>query len=105
MILKGKFIVDGQLNKTKLSYELISNVLDYGKSNCIIIPFMNPDFTLLINKVDLIITQTGSALSHLATVAREYKTPVIIIDKSIALIPKKGFISLNKENENVEIKI
>ncbi|MBT3720825.1 hypothetical protein HN789_07690 [archaeon] len=103
MKLKGKLIVKGILKNTNLSYELVNSIFDYKNSNTIIIPFLNPDYTIILNKLDVIISNSGSALSHLAVVAREYNKSVIILEKDFPKIKKYGNLKLSIKGDQVQI--
>jgi len=105
MILKGNFIVKETINNKVYKYKIIKCVLDYKGEDCIIISHLNPDFTLLLNKVSLIITEKGSPLAHLAIIAREYQKPILVVENITNKIPKKGELSVICKNENIEIKL
>lgn len=104
MILKGNFIVKQNIENKIYKYEVVDNILNYEGNECIIVYNLNPDFTLLLNKLSLIITEKGSQLSHLAIIAREYEKPVLFVENITKKIPKKGELSIVCKNEDVEIK-
>jgi phosphohistidine swiveling domain-containing protein len=105
MIFKGKVIVKEFVNEGIYNYKVIENILDFEKGDCIIVKSMNPDFSILLNQINIIISEKGSPLSHLAIIAREYNKTVVIVDNIIDKISKKGILSISYDNENTKIKI
>jgi len=95
--MRGKFLVDTAKTLDKLSYKVIQGI---EGCQCIVVKTLNPDYYLLFNGLKLIITETGSPLSHLAIVAREHKIPIFQVE-SIKNIPAKGTLSIHQN----EIKI
>jgi phosphohistidine swiveling domain-containing protein len=86
--------------QNNLTYEIINKIKE-PTAETIIIKTLNPDYYLLLGKIKLIITENGSALSHLAIVAREQNIPVLLVENIINNIPEKG--SLTIKNETVKI--
>jgi len=105
MKLKGKLLVRTCLKTNKLKYQVLKKIFDFKKCDCIVTKYLNPDFTMLLNNIQAIITERGSGLSHLATVAREYNKTVIQVSKIINRIPKTGKLSINYNKEDVEIEV
>lgn len=107
MIFEGKAIVkeSGNNDNGKFSYEIVNDIKDYNYSKCIIIKYMNPDCALLLKHICVIIAENGSPIAHLAIIAREYHKTVILVDKIIKKIPKKGKIHVSYENEKARIQI
>jgi len=105
MKLKGKLLVNTPLKTNKLKYQVIKGVTDFNKCNCIITKYLNPDFTMLLNNIQVIITERGSSLSHLAIIAREYNKTVIQASGIVGKIPKEGKLSIYNNKEDVEIEI
>jgi phosphohistidine swiveling domain-containing protein len=104
MILKGNFIVKKDIENRRYKYEIVDDILDYKGNECIIVHNLNPDFTLFLNNLSLIITEKGSPLSHLAIIAREYEKPVLAVENITKKIPERGELSIVCKNEHVEIK-
>lgn len=105
MKLKGKLLVNTPLKTNKLKYQVLKKIFDFENCDCIIIKYLNPDFTMLLNNIQVIITERGSSLSHLAIVAREYNKTVIQASEIISKIPKTGKLSINYNGKNVKIKV
>ena len=105
MKLEGKLLIRSCLRTDKLKYQVLKRIFDFKKCDCIIIEYLNPDFTMLLNSIQVIITERGSRLSHLAIVAREYNRTVIQVNGIMSGVPKIGKLSINYNEENVEIEI
>jgi phosphoenolpyruvate synthase/pyruvate phosphate dikinase len=106
-MIKGEYLVKSS-NKILKEYKYIKikNYYDYEKGNCIVIDYMNPDFTILFSKIDLIITSKGSKLSHLAIIAKEYDKKVILCDRIYDKIKlKKGCLRVIEKEAVVYIEI
>jgi phosphohistidine swiveling domain-containing protein len=106
MKIKGKLLVGSDIMNKKFSYQNVRDVSDFKKTDGIIVDYLSPDFTILLSNISFIISKKGSALSHLAIVAREYGKIIIIIDKITKKIPEKGelfFKFISKENVEIEI--
>ena len=84
-----------------LKYEILKDINKYSGSSCIIVKTPLPDLVLLFGSLKLLITETGSLLSHLSIVARENNIPVILVPEIISKIKEKGV--LNIENGFLEI--
>ena len=105
MLFDGKFLVQSNFIGKVYSYEIVNNISDFKAGDCIITKFLNPDLSLLINKIDLIITENGSSLSHLAIIARDYDKKILIVKDIINRIKKRGKLSLYVNNGDVKIEI
>lgn len=105
MIFEGKVIVNESRGGGKYNYQVVEDVMDFNKGDCIIIKSMNPDYSILLNKLDVIISEKGSVLSHLATIAREYDKTLLLVKGIINKIPKKGRLNISYEGENAKIQI
>ncbi len=82
-------------------YIKINNVSEYKEGfNCIVVEFLNPDYSLLFGKIDLIMTKEGSKLSHLSLIAMEYGKSIIQVE-NINKFKKTGVIDVG--NEKIEI--
>lgn len=86
---------------SNLKYERIQSIEEFHGSACIVVKSLHPDYYLLFGSVKLIITETGSALSHLAILAREHNIPVFLAEKA-AKIPTKGTVSIRGNEMSVE---
>jgi len=106
MTIKGKLLVGPSITNREFKYQIIKEVFDFDKADCIIVNYLNPDFTILLSNIRFIISEKGSVLSHLAIIAREYKKSIIVVEKVSKGIPKKGKICLNFiSQKDAEIKI
>lgn len=101
MNLKGKWLVRHRI-PAEMRFEHIDKIDDYKGSECIVVPFLDPDFTVLLDKVRLIISKRGSKLAHLAIVASEYGVGIII---SKSKLKKRGKIQLKKENGEIYFEV
>jgi len=98
----GKFIVGSNTAVSKLKYKVINGIEDFDKCSCIVVKTLNPDFYLLFSSIKLIVTEAGSALSHLAIVAREHNIPVFLAENITERIPKEGTLSINNNEIQVD---
>lgn len=107
MIIKAKTLVGVIPDSFEMNYRIVKKISDFRESECIIVSYLNPDLTLLISNIKVIITERGSVLSHLAIIAREYKKAVFLAEGITRKIATRGrlLIQCNKENKNVTIKI
>ncbi len=106
MIIKGKLLVGSNIVNKKFNYQVVKEVFDFQKADCIVVDYLNPDFTILLSNIRFIISERGSVLSHLAIIAREYKKSIIVVEKITNKIPKKGEMFLNFiSQKDVEIEI
>ena len=106
MIIKGKLLVGPNIVNKKFNYQVVKKVFDFQKADCIVVDYLNPDFTILLSNIRFIISERGSVLSHLAIIAREYRKSIIVVEKITSKIPKKGEMFLNFiSQKNVEIEI
>lgn len=105
MNFDGKIIVRPSFDLNNLKFQVLNSVLDFDqKSECIVLDALNPDFSIIIGSISLIIAQKGSSLSHLAIIARENGVGVILIKDIITKIKKKGKISVKGELVQIENK-
>jgi hypothetical protein len=105
---EGIILSKGSL-KTPLKsfYCKINNISNNMVSqNCVIIPNLSPDFSIILSQADIIIASQGSLLSHLAILGREFLKTIILSPK-ISNAPDKGKILFEKidDKNNVIIKI
>ena len=106
MIIKGKLLVGPNIVNKKFNYQVVKEVFDFQKADCIVVDYLNPDFTILLSNIRFIISERGSVLSHLAIIAREYRKSIIVVEKITSKIPKKGEMFLNFiSQKDVEIEI
>jgi len=87
MKFKGKFLT-GKSDFPETSYEVVQGVREV-KSKAIVVKILNPDYYLLLGSINLIITENGSELSHLAIVAREQGVSIVLVQDIIKRIGKK----------------
>lgn len=75
VLVAGRNIPSGSL-----TFQHISSVLSFDtmqKSLVIVVDYLDPELFLLFSRIKLIVTNQGSALSHLSILAREYSMPII----------------------------
>ena len=102
MQFTGKTLVESKNKLLKARYKVIESVLGFDDgAECIICKTLNPDFSIILPSLSLIITETGSPLSHLAILARERNIPVLLVPEILQNIPQKG--KLNFENNKIEL--
>ena len=84
MRIKGKYLVNSEGFYGELRYQKVKEILDYKEGHkCIIVRYLNPDFTILLDNINVIITQKGSELAHLSIMARENCKDIILLEKDI----------------------
>jgi len=107
MTLKGEILVNSKLAfEKKVSFLKVKTILEVKNCDCLIINSLHPDFAMAIPVVDFIITQKGSALSHLAVLCREYGRSIIIAKDSLRPVPAQGDLLVRKgKNGEVIIEI
>lgn len=107
MKIKGDLLVNSFSQSQKLNYQIVEKVFDFKKADCIVVKYLNSDFTILLDNIQTIITERGSALSHLAIIAREYGKTIVRAKGIINKIPKTGqlLIKYDKKKRNVEIEV
>jgi len=105
MKYNGRFLVEHKLISKKFRYKVINQISEFSGCDCIIIKNLNPDFSILLSNIQLIITEKGSALSHLAVVAREYGKSIILVENIINKTHKTGLLGLRINPEGVEVEI
>ena len=106
MIIKGKLLIGSNIVNQKFNYQVVKEVFDFQKADCIVVDYLNPDFTILLSNIRFIVSERGSVLSHLAIIAREYRKSIILVEKIVDKIPKKGEMFLNfMSQKDVEIEI
>lgn len=92
---RGRFLVESNFKILNIRYNVINSIEDFEKDcRCIIVRSLNPDYYLLLGSIDLIVTERGSVLSHLAIVARENGIPVFLTEEIISEMPEKGILSI-----------
>ncbi|MFW6230588.1 MAG: PEP-utilizing enzyme [Nanoarchaeota archaeon] len=85
MKIEGKFLVDNRTKKdAAYPYRKLNTVMDYDGESAILVDFLDPDFAMVMKRIDLIITKKGSPLSHLSILAREYKKSIFLTDADIS---------------------
>lgn len=96
--IHGQFLVKKDRPIERIKYQVIREVGEFKKSaRCIVVPMLSPDYYLLFSFVDLIITERGSALSHLAIVGMEHGLPIYRAEDIIAQIPKEGLLRIDSD--------
>ncbi len=105
MTFNGTVIVGDLLAEDLIGYQMLSHVTDYDASPCIIVTSLNPDFSMILNKIRLIITEHGSPLAHLSLIAMEYGKTIIRLDQPLEDIPSSGTLSMTGNAQHVQIQI
>ncbi len=101
MEIKGRFLVDSGILAKEFKYEIIEDIYNYNGGKCIVVKYLNPDLVMLLPEVDLIVSERGSALSHISIIAMEQGKNVVLVDEDIIdRIKKKGMIAIEKTMEN-----
>ena len=101
--IKGVSLVSADTVMRDIRYTVITAPQDYERSYpCIIVKGLNPDYYLLFGSLQLIITEEGGVLSHLAIVAREHNVPIIVAENILSQIPKRGVLSI--KNQMIEVE-
>jgi phosphohistidine swiveling domain-containing protein len=99
----GKFLVNTNKTLPQMKYQILEDITDYDKRcNCIIVRTLNPDLSILLGSISLIVSEKGFPLAHLAIVAREHNIPILLISDIINKIPNRGKLSLKEEVVNIE---
>jgi pyruvate,water dikinase len=79
-------------------YKMIESIEQFEKGRrFIVVRSLSPDYFLLFSSIDAIISENGSALSHLAILAREHNIPIMIVPGITSKIHRKGNISIRGE--------
>jgi rifampicin phosphotransferase len=99
----GRFIVKGSISK-EMKYCRVLRIEDFSGEECIIVKAMNPDYTILLPSIQLIITEKGSPIAHLAIIAREYGVPVVLVQGITNKLAQKGKISINQKEGGIDVK-
>jgi phosphoenolpyruvate-protein kinase (PTS system EI component) len=79
-------------------FEYIDDVRQYCNAPVIIIPTLHPDFSLLFGSIKIIITGSGSMLSHLVILSREQHISVLLAPDIIKKqIVHSGFVIIKDD--------
>ncbi|MFH1642960.1 MAG: PEP-utilizing enzyme [Nanoarchaeota archaeon] len=105
MKLEGEFVTKVPLNKQEFNYQFIDDLRDFKEGDCIVVKYLDPDFSMLLSDIQLIVTENGSSLSHLAIIAMEYGKCIIRVKDITNNIKNRGKLILNYVKEGVEIEI
>lgn len=109
-IIKASIIVDGEFGLSgKYNYVRLNNFDDIKKYknikyNCILVKYLRPEFTILLPSIDLIITENGGAMAHLAIMAMSEGKSVLLANESLKMF-KKGKLEIKNTKNNYEIII
>lgn len=103
MRLTGRFLVEPRLPlPAEATFQRLSSPIDHDRAaRVIVVRGLNPNYLLLFDHIDLIVTRFGSRLSHLAILAREHSIPIFQTDDDIASIPRDG--TLRIDGDAIEI--
>jgi len=91
-------VVRSEFSAFDVPYLVIENIDEYkGEAPCIVVNSLHPDYSLLLGSIRLVVAENGSALSHLATIAREYDVAVFLSrEKIMTKIPQRGTLTLTE---------
>lgn len=96
-------LVEGYAVSFPVKYQVIDSVREFDeKLRCIVVRHLSPDYYLLFSFIDLIITENGSRLSHLAILALEYNRPVFLCNNIISGIAPLGSLSIHGKTITVK---
>lgn len=74
--------------------------------NCIIVRYLRPEFAILLPRIDLIITENGGQMCHLAVMATIERKSILISDSLYGKTNKnKGLISIIKKSKGLYVTI
>ena len=76
---------------------------DWDRRRCIVIPNGSIDYDLAAQNADVIITETGGKLCHLATVSRERGKIMIRIDNAVERFPRFSKFSINLVDLTIDL--
>jgi len=102
-MLIAKALVEGQALDGTFTYSKINEVSDYHGEQCIVVKTLDPDYSLLLGDVQVIMSENGSALSHLAILAMEYGKTIILINGTTAF-KRKGRLKISRSSEGISIE-
>jgi hypothetical protein len=106
MNLKGKLLVMGKRTEGVFDYQVLQKLEEYKiGSKIIIIPRLDPDYTLLLNNIDIIISPSGSQLSHLSIVSREYGKTIILCEDIQRIDKKRGKLRIKLKKQTPELQV
>jgi len=76
---------------------------NHGQLRCIVIPNASVEYDLAVRNADIIITETGGKLSHLATVSREKGKLMIRMDDAVERFPNFTKFWINLDDLSLEL--
>lgn len=103
MLLTGRYLIEpmGPLS-LETRFKRVASPVDHEPgARVIVVRGLNPAYYLLFNHIDLIVSRYGSALSHLALLAREAGLPIFLTDTDLTAVPRSG--TMRVEGDEIEI--
>lgn len=97
--MRYKVLVGSPIHK-KYSCEYLNDILNYNGAKCLIVDYLNPELTILLPSIDLMVVEKGSKIAHLAIVAAEYGKTILLVE-SISELKKQSKIVVS---DNIEFK-
>ncbi|TSC95392.1 MAG: hypothetical protein Athens101410_571 [Parcubacteria group bacterium Athens1014_10] len=95
-IIKGKVFVITKRLWTE------QDLFDFGDHTILIVKNTTPDITIVINKVEVIVTEVENLLCHAAIICREYNKPLLMGIKNATKKFKTGDeVIINLENKTI----
>lgn len=99
----SKLLTKNYLSNYNYKYKKLKNVLDYNSEKCILIDSLLIDYGMILDDIELVITKTGSKLSHLTIVANEKEVTILKIkEKDYNGLSQSGEFIVNKEDLSIE---
>ncbi len=105
MTLNGTTITGDFTAEDMIDYQTMGHISEFTGSPCVIVRSLDPDFSIILHKVRLIITEQGSPLAHLALIALEYGKTIIRLNEASGPVPPRGKLAITGDSKHVEIKI
>ena len=97
-------ILTGPITNLESEYEIIEHINIKPVPPVIITPSLNPDLFLYFDFVSLIISESGSKISHLAILAREFNKKIIICNNIISRINNTGTLKIDNNHIIIDVK-
>ena len=63
--------------ENEYSFEIVKGIKPNMNSLAIVVSSLDPEYTLYLGNIHLIISKNGSSLAHLSLVANDYNIPII----------------------------
>jgi len=106
LLIDNGDLVIGDYRYVKL--DILDDIKKFKKYdfNCILVKYLRPEFIILLPRIDLIITENGGQLSHLAIVAAMSRKAIIWSDSICEKTNKnRGFLNILKKSKDLYVKL